>query len=148
MSRSNVVSLPSVNETTLKERIQKYAEVWITTGNKTAAYEAAGYSCPTPSNAYNFHKQHYETITKEAAMAISSNVPIAIQTLTSIMINGKSETARVKAALEVLDRAGLDKTTRIQIGHEDPKTKEELQSQLKELLLSNPDVGLFGDNED
>lgn len=146
-TRSNVVPLPSVNETTLKDRIAKYAEVWITSGNKTEAYEAAGYSCVTPSNAYNFHKQHHEAITKEAAMAISGNVPIAIKTLTEVMINGKSETARVKAALEVLDRAGLDKTTRVQIGTDEPKSQDELQSELKRLLMENPELNLLGGDD-
>jgi hypothetical protein len=143
MSRTNVITLPSVNETSLKERISKYAEVWLTTSNKTAAYEAAGYSCPTPSNAYNFHKQHHEAITKEAAMHMAGHVPAAIQALADIMVNGKSETARVKSALEILDRAGLDKTTRIQIGTDDPKSTTELQAQLRALLISNPELNLI-----
>lgn len=137
MSKSNVVKLPSVNETSLSERISKYVEVWITTSNKTDAYKAAGYSCPTPSNAYNFHKQHHEQITKEAAMHLSGSIPLALNTLRDIMVNGKSETAKTKCALEILDRAGLDKTTKVQIGGSDPKTPDELKTQLKELLLAN-----------
>jgi hypothetical protein len=143
MSRANVIPLPSVNETSLKERISQYAKVWLTTSNKTEAYEAAGYSCPTPSNAYNFHKQHHEAITKEAAMHMAGHVPAAIQALADIMVNGKSETARVKSALEILDRAGLDKTTRIQIGTDEPKSQTELQAQLRALLISNPELNLI-----
>ena len=145
-SKSNVVRLPSVNETTLSQRIAKYAEVWLTTSNKTAAYEAAGYGCPTPSNAYNFHKQHHEAIMREAHMGVANHVPVAMSTLAEIMVSGKSETARVKAALEILDRAGLDKTTKIQIGSDMPQNKDELQAQLKALLEANPDVNIF--NED
>ena len=148
MARSNVVPLPSVNSTTLKERIQKYAEVWIVSGNKTEAYEAAGYSCPTPSNAYNFHKQHHESITREAAMHMASHVPLAIRTLADIMVNGKSETARVKSALEIMDRAGLDKTTKISISGQEPKSKDELQEQLLELLAKNPELNLYGEEKD
>lgn len=140
---SNVLRLPSVNETTLSERIAKYAEVWITTHNKTAAYEAAGYSCPTPSNAYNFHKQHYEAIMREAHMAVANHIPVAMKTLEEIMVNGKSETARVKAALEIMDRAGLDKTTKISIKGDEPKDKEELAATLRALLKANPDIGVF-----
>jgi len=64
------------------------------------------------------------------------------------MVNGKSETARVKAALEILDRAGLDKTTRIQIGQDEPKTQSELQNQLKALLMANPEMNIFEGGEE
>ena len=148
MSKSNVVQLPSTNETSLKERITKYAEVWLATSNKRAAYEAAGYSCATGSNAYNFHKQHHEAITREASMHVASHVPKAIEALSDIMINGKSETARVKAALEILDRAGLDKTTRIQIGNDEPKNQDDLRKQLQGLLASNPELALTGEEDD
>ena len=147
MTSSNVVRLPSTNETTLKERITKYAEVWLATSNKRAAYEAAGFSCATGSNAYNFHKQHHEAITREASMHVASHVPKAIEALSDIMINGKSETARVKAALEIMDRAGLDKTTRIQIGGTSPKTQTELQAELRALLISNPEVVIKEDDD-
>ena len=146
--KSNLLQMPPVNETSIRERISKYAEVWLATSNKRAAYEAAGYSCATGSNAYNFHKQHHEAITKEAGMHLASHIPKAIQALSDIMVNGKSETARVKAALEILDRAGLDKTTRIQIGQDEPKTQSELQNQLKALLMANPEMNIFeGDEE-
>lgn len=142
---SNLAYLPGVDETTLEQRIQKYAEVWLATSNKTEAYKAAGYACPTPSNAYNFHKQHHEAIQREAHMCLSSHVPKAIASLSDIMVNGKSETAKVKAALEILDRAGLDKTTKIQIGSDEPASKEDLQVQLRELLKRNPEIGLTED---
>jgi hypothetical protein len=148
MARSNVISLPSVNDTSLSERIAKYAEVWLATSNKRAAYEAAGYSCSTGSNAYQFHKQHHEAIQREAAMHLASHLPKAIGALADIMVNGKSETARVKAALEILDRAGLDKTTRIQIGQEEPQNKGELQQQLQKLLRANPDLNILGGEDE
>jgi maleate cis-trans isomerase len=148
MSRSNVVRLPNTSETSLQERIVKYAEVWLATSNKREAYEAAGYSCATGSNAYNFHKQHHEAITREASMHVASHVPKAIEALSDIMVNGKSETARVKAALEIMDRAGLDKTTRIQIGNDEPKNTEDMRKQLKELLQSNPELVLSDGGED
>lgn len=148
MASSNVVSLPPTNETTLKERIAQYAETWLATGNKRAAYEAAGYACSSGSNAYQFHKQHHEAITKEAAMHVASHVPKAIMALSDIMENGKSETARVKAALEIMDRAGLDKTTRVQIGNDTPKTGDELKAELKALLAVNPKFFNGGEDDD
>ena len=147
-TRANVVRLPGVSETSMDERISKYVEVWVTSGNKTEAYEAAGYASATPSNAYNFHKQHHEKITREAAMHLCGHVPLALKTLTDIMVNGKSETARTKCAIEVLDRAGLDKTTKIQIGNEEPKSQEDLQAQLKSLLMNSPELDILGDNGD
>jgi len=140
MAKSNVISLPPVAETTLKERIRKYAEVWISSGSKTAAYEAAGYASVSSANAWNFHKQHHELITKEAAMYLSGSVPLALKTLNDIMTNGKSETARTKCALEVLDRSGLDKTTKIQIGNDEPTDASALKAQLAALLKANPEL--------
>ena len=148
MSKNNLAHLPSTNETSLQERIVKYSEVWLATSNKREAYEAAGFACATGSNAYNFHKRHHEAITREASMHVASHVPKAIAALSDIMVNGKSETARVKAALEIMDRAGLDKTTRIQIGNDEPKSQDDLRKQLKGLLVSNPELVLTGDGDD
>ena len=140
MAKSNVIPLPPVKDTTLRERIRKYAEIWISSGSKTQAYEAAGYSSVNSANAWNFHKQHHELITKEAAMYLSGSVPLALRTLNDIMTNGKSETARTKCALEVLDRSGLDKTTKIQIGGDEPTDQAALKKQLASLLQANPEL--------
>lgn len=132
----NVVKM-TVKNSTLPERISKYAEVWLDTKSKQKAYEAAGYSCATASNAYNFHKQHWPAIQKEVQMALGNGVPLAIATMVEIMKNGRSETARTKCAIEILDRAGFDKTTKVQIANEEPKDQDQLKSELRELLAKN-----------
>jgi len=141
----SVVKLASVKDTTIEERISKFAEAWVNGANKTESYAAAGYSCPTASNAYNFFKKHQVAIVREVQLHLQNKVPLALKTLAEIMVNGKSETARVKASLEILDRGGFDKQTRIQINEESPKSQEDLKAQLKELLTSNPDIMIDGE---
>jgi|TARA_R110000744_G_scaffold1241_1_gene4318 hypothetical protein len=140
---ANVVHIESVKDSSLEERIAVYSESWVNGSNKREAYEAAGYSSATFSNAANFHKRYKKEIDKEILGHLGNKVPLALDTLVSVMVSSQSDTARVKAALEVMDRAGFDKQTRISIDHQDPKNKEELQKELATLLALNPNIGVL-----
>lgn len=99
----------------LNERIRIVAEAWLGGASKTEAYRQAGYASPTPANASAFFDTHREEIDKHIYRGMKNSIPIAINTLTEIMLKGESEGARVKAATEILDRAGFDKIERIEI---------------------------------
>jgi len=129
--------------TTIAERIKIYTTALANGSNKRDAYAAAGYGCPTFSNAHNFHEKYHKEIDKELRNVIHSKVPTALQVLEEVMVSGKSETARVKAALEILDRAGFDKQTKIQIGSSEAKSEDQLKQELQQLLTANPDVLLI-----
>lgn len=126
-----------IDKTTLPERIKIYADAWINNPNKRDAYAAAGYSCPTYSNAAIFHSKYQKEINQHIHEAIHDKVPLALGVLQEIMLHGKSETARVKAGLEILDRAGYSKDTKIHADNTEPKTHAELQSELRKLLEGN-----------
>lgn len=124
----------TVENSTLSERINVYAEAWLDTKSKRKAYEAAGYKSATHSNAAAFHAQHWDEIKKHVSTKMASHVPMAIEVLAEVATKGRSETARVKAALELLDRAGFDKTTKIQVNQEEAKDHDTLKAELQELL--------------
>lgn len=126
-----------IMNSTLEDRIRAYAHAWVNGARKQDAYRQAGYKCATPSNAAVFHRRYQAEIDKVVMEEIQGKAAKALQVLEEIMLHGKSETARTKAALEILDRGGYGKETKIQIGHDQPKSKEELQSQLLALLATN-----------
>jgi len=119
----------------LEERIKIYALHWIETGNKFESYKLAGYSYP--KNAYKFHRKHQKEIEKYVWSAgFKDKVPQALNTLMDVMVNSKSDTARTKAAIELLDRAGFTKDTKLSISSEDSKKLEEqeINRQIKQLI--------------
>lgn len=143
----NVTHLPVLDNSRveLQERISLYIDAILDGKSKRESYIIAGYADDnTGSNASKFHKRYNTEIQREYSVRISDRVPVALNALTDIILYGKSETAIVKASLEILDRAGHDKMTRIQVSQEKPKTHAELQSELAELMKNaSPDVKLL-----
>lgn len=125
----------SLTKEGLEERIKIYALHWIETGNKFESYKMAGYAYP--KNAYKFHRKHQKEIEKYVWSAgFKDKVPQALNTLMDVMSNSKSDTARTKAAIELLDRAGFTKDTKLSISNEDSKKLEEqeINRQIKQLI--------------
>ena len=119
----------------LEDRIRIYALHWINTGNKTEAYKLAGYSYA--KDASKFHRRYQKEIEKYVWTAgFKDKVPQAIHTLMDIMSHSQSDTARTKAAIELLDRAGFTKDTKLSISNEDNKKLEEqeINRQIKSLI--------------
>ena len=136
------VLIESVRDTSIEQRIELYALALCEGKSKAKAYDAAEYSCPTASNAVVFHRRYEKEIKKEIHRNLGAKAGLAISVLIDIMLNGSSEMARTKCSLEILDRAGYDKTTKISVQNEEPKSIEELQAELQKLLKSNPAVEL------
>lgn len=127
----------SLTKDGLEERIKIYALHWIETGNKYEAYKQAGYAYP--KNAYKFHRKYQKEIEKYVWSAgFKDKVPQALNTLMDVMMNSRSDTARTKAAIELLDRAGFTKDTKLSISSEDSKKLEEqeINRQIKQLIES------------
>lgn len=128
-----------VNHDTLDERIKIYALHWIATGNKADAYMKAGHT--NRNAAYQFHRAHAKKIDKYVwDNGFKDNVPLAINTLVDMMVNGNSDTAKLKAAIELLDRAGFNKTDKLAL-KDDSSAKledQDINRQIQELIKSNP----------
>lgn len=133
----------------LEERIKVYALKWIETGNKAEAYRSAGYKYG--NEAYKFHRKHQVEIDKHVWNAgFKDKVPTALSTLMNVMTESRNDSARVKAAIELLDRAGYNKETRLTVTNEDTKKLEEqeINKQIKQLLEQAGGVVLLkGDTE-
>ena len=142
MAKTNLVAIESVKDTSVEERIEAYSLALCEGKSKAHAYEAAGYSCATASNAAVFHRRYEKEIKKEIHRNLGAKAGLAISVLIDIMINGSSEMARTKCSLEILDRAGYDKTTKISVQNEEPKTMSELQTELQSLLKANKGIEL------
>lgn len=128
-----------VNHDTLEERIRVYALHWIATGNKADAYMEAGHT--NKAGAYQFHRAHAKKIDKYVwDNGFKDNTPLAINTLVDMMINGNSDTAKIKAAIEILDRAGFNKTDKLAL-KDDSSAKledQDINRQIQELIRENP----------
>lgn len=132
----------------LEDRIKIYALHWIETGNKAEAFRLAGYKYE--KDAYKFHRRHQKEIEKYVWSAgFKDKVPQAIHTLVDVMSNSKSDTARTKAAIELLDRAGFTKDTKLSISSEDNKKLEEqeINRQIKNLIEQAGGVVLLNQGE-
>lgn len=143
MAKTNKVATFSSKDQ-IEEKIDLYVQGLADGLSKKAAYEAAGYAVEaSSSNACKFHKRYNKEIHNALRYKIGDAAPLALNALIRIMTTGQSETARVKAALEILDRSGHDKTTRIQVQEEAPKSRQDLEAQLKTLLKNEPNVTLL-----
>lgn len=133
------------------ERVRIVAEAFLAGHNKTESYRQAGFSYPSATNAANFFRDHREEIDLHVFNAMKGKVPMALTVLEDVMMNGKSDGARVKAATEILDRAGFDQIQRIEITNkevselENQKLNEELNALLQKSgrlkLVGGTDVG-------
>ena len=130
-----------ITKEALKERIRIVAEEYINGASRMDAYRAAGYSSVTSANAAAFFEAHKDEIQGYVFLAVGSKVPIAIKVLEEIMLTGKSDGARVKAATEILDRAGVTQVQKIEITSkevselENRQITEEIQELLKKSRL-------------
>lgn len=123
----------------MEEKIKLYALHWIATGNKAEAYLKTGGT--NKNGAYQFHRAHSKEIDKYVwNNGFKDNVPLAINTLVEMMVNGNSDTAKLKAAIELLDRAGFNKTDKLALKDESTSNLEDqdINRQIQELIKNNP----------
>ncbi len=139
------MALPNDKES-LKERIQIVAEAWLNGKTKTEAYLSAGYSSATPGNASLFFRDHKAEIDTHVFSRMKEGVPTAINVLMDIMVNGKSETARIKAVMELLDRVGYTTINRIEITNKEVSDLEnkQLEQELNSLIEKAGKLRLVG----
>jgi hypothetical protein len=123
----------------LDERIRVYALHWIATGSKKDAYMKAGYA--TESGAYQFHRAHSKKIDKYVwDNGFRDNAPLAINTLVDVLINGSTDGSRIKAAIEILDRGGFNKTDKLALKDESSAKLEDqdINRQIQDLIRDTP----------
>lgn len=130
----------------VRERVAIVANAWLNGASKVDAYASAGYSCITPGNADTFFRNHKDEIDKIVFSAMKEKVPKALKVLEEIMLHGKSETARIKAVVELLDRVGYTTISRIEITNKDVTDlqNDQLEKELQDLLAKSGRLKLVG----
>lgn len=125
-----------------QEKLDLYCEGLVNGLSKQAAYIAAGYAeGQSRTNSQKYHRENAEYIQGFIAEHIGVHAPTALKVILQIM-NDQTEKGgiRLKAAQDVLDRAGLSAKQRVEITTKDVKdfSTEELQNEIRKLVEEDP----------
>ena len=117
-----------------EEFIRQYVELG---GNATAAAKAIGVSASSASTTGNrMKKRLWQEIQIEIKSSIETHVPKALHGLVQLADGADSETVRLNAIKDLLDRGGLKPTEKQQVEYKSPTddmTTEEIKTELNSL---------------
>lgn len=119
----------------MTEQQETFVEQFCLHGNASKAAEIAGYSHPK-QRGYELKNKFAEEIERRTKKMIKDSVPAAMAMLRHLVENAESESVRLGAVKDILDRAGLKPTEKVeqQITQVEQKSTEELQAELEALL--------------
>jgi phage terminase small subunit len=116
-------------------RQQKFIEHYAQIGNATQSAIAAGYSEKTSKQKGHELKNFFRNEIQEATQKLlADKIPENLQILTELARNATSETVRLSAVRDILDRAGLKPIERIETTSVERMSDEEIQRELNALL--------------
>lgn len=118
------------------EKQQKFVDFYVMTGNAKKSAILAGYSEATAEvNGCKLRKQLSAEIDQATRDALSHHAAMSVKNLVDLANTAESETVRLQANKDILDRAGYKPTDRVeQTVTYDDKTTEELRAELSEIL--------------
>ena len=118
------------------EKQQKFVEFYVMTGNAKKSAIMAGYSAATAEvNGCKLRKQLSAEIDQETRTAIAHHAAMSVKNLVDLANNAESETVKLQANKDILDRAGYKPTDRVeQTVTYDDKSTEELVAELNDLI--------------
>jgi len=115
------------------EKRKIFVERMIEHGDHIKAAKEAGYEKDDPQKfaveANRLKRQLHDLILKGMKERFSSSAPKAAHVIETLMNSGESEAVRLKAAQDLLDRAGYQPTTRVEEVTE-KKSVKELEAEL------------------
>ena len=115
------------------EKRKIFVERMIEHGDHIKAAKEAGYEKEDPQKfaveANRLKRQLHDLIIKGMKERFSSSAPKAAHVIETLMNSGESEAVRLKAAQDLLDRAGYQPTTRVEEVTE-KKSVKELEAEL------------------
>ena len=118
----------------MTEKQDKFIETYVLTGNATKAAIAAGYSEKTAkSKGYQLKNQLHPEIQKEVQKVIADKIPARLMWLTDLAEKAESESVRLGAIKDILDRAGLKPVDKVETTNIDQMSKEEIIRELEAL---------------
>ena len=119
------------------EKQEAFIEAYCLTGNAAKAAEMAGYSQKAAKQkGYVLKHQFSEEIKDKSKQMIQDCVPGALAQLKNLSEQADSESVKLGANKDILDRAGLKPTDRVeqQISHVEASSVDELKRELEGLI--------------
>jgi len=107
-------------------------------GNATKCAIGAGYSEATAKQkGYALKRKFADRIKDETVKLIGDSATLGLAGVLDIAKNATNDNVRLQACKDLLDRAGFNTVSQIEISGLDKKSDEELQEELNRLLNAN-----------
>ena len=118
----------------MTEKQDKFIESYVLTGNATRSAIAAGYSEKTAKvKGYQLKNQLHNEIQKEVQKAILDKIPASLKWLSDLAEGAESESVRLGAIKDILDRAGLKPVDKVETTTIDQMSADEIKKELASL---------------
>ena len=118
----------------MTERQEKFIEYYSITGNAAKAAVEAGYSEKTAKQkGYELKHLLREEINDQTQKVLADKVPVTLNILSKLAEEAESESVRLGAVKDILDRAGLKPVERIEQTNIERMSNEEIQRELDAL---------------
>ena len=119
----------------INEQQQKFIDHFIASGNASGSAKAAGYSEPK-QRGYELRKRYAKEISDGIHDNIGDLMPSLLKVVAKIAMEEESPAIRLKACMDLMDRAGYKPVehTQSEFFNMEVKTTDELEAELEELL--------------
>ena len=118
----------------MTEKQDKFIETYVATGNATQAAVAAGYSEKTArAKGYQLKNQLHSKIQEEVQKSIADKIPSSLKWLSDLAENAESESVRLGAIKDILDRAGLKPVDKVETTTIEQMSADEIRKELESL---------------
>ena len=122
----------------------QFVEFFCLTGNATKAATMAGYSEKTAYvKGCQLKKQFAREIAEQTQQMIVDSIPGALSQLKNLAESAQSESVRLGAVKDILDRAGLKPVEKVEQTNIEAQSTEELKREL-DLLMGVEEIEIPG----
>ena len=119
----------------MTERQDKFIDIYSKTGNATQSAIEAGYSEKTAKQkGYALKNLLRKEINEQTQKVLADHVPSSIKWLSELAETSESDSVRLGAIKDLLDRSGLKPVERIEQTTVEKMSDEEIQRELDSLL--------------
>ena len=119
------------------QKLDKFIDLYIEyEGDNNRAWVDAGFAESSQSHSMSKLRKHWDEVQKRIVQRMGAHVPKALAMVVHLMENAKNDSVRLKAAQDLLGRAGYDQASRIELTDKkvEELSKDELRDELSELL--------------
>ena len=119
----------------MTERQDKFIDIYSKTGNATQSAIEAGYSQKTAKQkGYELKNLLRKEINEQTQKVLADHVPSSIKWLSELARDSESDSVRLGAIKDLLDRAGLKPVERIEQTTVERMSDDEIQRELDALI--------------